>query len=337
MKTGITRLGCVALTVLYAVMALCDEQDVETAVEEELVGPGWLEFFKALGQTENGVERLAVVLLVIVMAIVAYWMVMAVIRRAMVRLETDTRQASPQIRHSGQRAVTALGLLASIVKWVIGLGALLWILAIFDVNLAPVLAGAGILGVAIGFGAQALVRDTISGFFLLLEGQYAVGDYVDIGGKFGLVESIGLRVTVLKTPDNQYHYIPNGSIAAVTVYAEQHVSYIAEIPLAVAGDGAKAVEVVQQVVDDMLELYPAHLPKAGPAYLQISSSSSASVRVPLAVFPTQTWLVTEEFPARTKPALAAADITMPEGRTLHTFADLSEMPPPLPLEVSDGE
>ena len=78
------------------------------------------------------------------------------------------------------------------------------------------------------------------------------------------------------------------------------------------------------------------LPKAGPAYLQSSSSSSASVRVPLAVFPTQTWLVTEEFPARTKPALAAADITMPEGRTLHTFADLSEMPPPLPLEVSDG-
>jgi moderate conductance mechanosensitive channel len=335
MKMVRTGLSCVVALVLFAAGGLCDPEG-EAGPQEEAIGPGWLEFFKALGQTENGVERLAVIALVIFMAVVAYLLVMAVIQRAIMRVEAETRLASAHIRQSGQRAVTALGLLANIVKWVIGIGAVLWIMAIFNVNLGPVLAGAGIVGIAIGFGAQTLVRDTISGFFLLLEGQYAVGNYVDIGGKFGLVESIGLRVTAIKTLDNQLHYIPNGSIVAVTVYAEHFVNHVAEVPLASADDAPRAIEAIQGVVDDMLEAYPSHLPSAGPACAHTTSTGASCVRVPIAVFPTQNWLATEEFPARAKLALAGADIAMPEGWTVRTYPDLSRMPAPSPVEGRTG-
>jgi len=228
-----------------------------------------------------------------------------------------------------------LGLLANIVKWVIGIGALLWALSVFNVNVTPVLAGAGIVGIAVGFGAQTLVRDTISGFFLLLEGQYVVGDYVDIGGKFGLVQAIGLRVTVLKDLDNRLHYIPNGTIATVTVYEQRFVSYVVEVPLAGPEDAHRGADVIRSVVADMVEDFPRHLPMAGTPQAHISGGGTSCVRVSLAVFPTQDWLATDEFPARVRSALAGAEIPIPDGRTIRTYPDLSHMPLSPPTEQQD--
>lgn len=286
------------------------------------------QFVKEAGRGENWLERGAIALLILLIAMTVNWIVMAIIHRTMQRIDAESAGGTPRIRQGGRRAITVLGLLANVAKWVIGIGAILWILAVMNVNLAPVLAGAGIVGIAFGFGAQTLVRDTISGFFLLIEGQYVVGDYVEVSGKFGIVEAIGLRVTVIKDLRNQLHYLPNGTITAVTVYEEHCVNYIVDIPIAEAADSEKATQVIQQVADDLREDFPRHLPMAGTVTPHISANGNASVRIPVAVFPTQDWLATEEFPARIQNALASVDIAAAEGRRILAYPDISRMPMP---------
>ncbi len=323
---------------MLVISAFGQEAGDGAAPEEEVaeeVGSPLLEFVKGLSTTESLVEKLAVIALIIAMAFALYWVVLQLIHRVVLRLEAESLTASARVRESGKRAVTILTLLANVVKWTIGVGALLWILSVLNVKMAPLLAGAGILGVAVGFGAQTLVKDTITGFFLLLEGQYIVGDYIEVAGKFGLVESIGLRVTVLKDLDNQLHYIPNGSITTLTVYEEAFVNYIVEVPMASADDAHKAADVVQGVVADMLEDFPRHLPAAGPVVVDITSGGGASLRIPLAIFPTQDWLATEELPTRVSVALKGADMGIPEGRTMRTYPDLSRMPLPPPIEQTE--
>jgi moderate conductance mechanosensitive channel len=313
--------------------------DGDAAAEEvaEEVGPAWLEFFKGLSDTESLVEKLAVIALIVGLAFALYWVVLQLIRRAVLRLEEESMTATARVRESGRRAVTILTLLANVAKWTIGVGALLWILSVLNVSIAPVLAGAGILGVAVAFGAQTLVKDTITGFFLLLEGQYVVGDYIEVAGKFGLVESIGLRVTVLKDLDNQLHYIPNGSITTLTVYEEPFVNYVVEVPMASADDAHRGADVVRGVVADMLEDFPRHLPTAGPVSVDTTTGGAASLRIPAAIFPTQDWLATEELPARVSLALKNADMSIPEGRTARTYPDLSRMPLPPPIVETNVE
>ncbi len=332
-------LTILALTML-AISAFGQDAGDGAAAEEEVakeVGPAWLEFFKSLSATKSIPEKLAVIALIIGMAFALYWVVMRLIRRAVLRLEEESLTATARLRESGKRAVTILTLLANVVKWTIGVGALLWILSVLNVKMAPLLAGAGILGVAVGFGAQTLVKDTITGFFLLLEGQYVVGDYIEVAGKFGLVESIGLRVTVLKDLDNQLHYIPNGSITTLTVYEEAFVNYVVEVPMASADDAYKGADVAQAVVADMLEDFPRHLPAAGPVTVDITTGGGASLRIPLAIFPTQDWLATEELPTRVSVALKSADMGIPEGRTMRTYPDLSRMPVPPPIEQTEAD
>ncbi len=325
----------VPLAGVYCQEEVPDAEEAAQAVED--AGPVWLEVLKDVGHAESGLQRLSAIVFILLLSLAAYWIVMLIIRRTVLRLEAEAMTAAARVRQQARRAVTVLGLLANVAKWVIGVGAILWVLSVMDVKLTTVLAGAGIVGIAVGFGAQTLVKDTISGFFLLLEGQYVVGDYIEVGGKFGLVEVIGLRVTVLKDLDNQLHYIPNGTITIVTVYEEHFVNYIVEVPMGSAEDAEKASGVIQAVIDDMLEDFPRHLPMAGPAEAEVAPGGSACVRMPVAIFPTQDWLATEELPIRVKNALARAEIVMPEGRTTRTYPDLSRMPLPPPIKEDDNQ
>jgi moderate conductance mechanosensitive channel len=115
----------------------------------------------------------------------------------------------------GQRAQTLSSVLRAVVSTVIGTVAVLMVLSTFEINLGPLLAGAGIAGIAVGLGAQTLVRDCIAGFFILLEDQFGVGDTVDIGPAVGVVESVTLRATVVRSPDGTQWTVPNGAILRV--------------------------------------------------------------------------------------------------------------------------
>ena len=115
-----------------------------------------------------------------------------------------------------KRANTIVSSLKKVIKYVLIFIGIIMTLELFDINTASILATAGIGGLAIGFGAQSLVKDIITGFFILLEDQYSVGDYIETGDKDGIVEELGLRVTKIRAFSGELHIIPNSSINIVT-------------------------------------------------------------------------------------------------------------------------
>jgi small conductance mechanosensitive channel len=133
-------------------------------------------------------------------------------------------------------AVVAVSVL-SIVVWFIGI---LLVLGELDVELAPLLAGAGVAGVAIGFGAQQIIRDLLAGFFIVLEDQYGVGDIVDLGPAIGEVERITLRFTRLRDLEGRAWYIPNGEITRVGNYSKLWSRAVLDVGIAYENDIERA-------------------------------------------------------------------------------------------------
>lgn len=301
------------------------DQAANTATDPaETIGLMWAKFTNAefLGHM---FASLMTVLFVLILTTVIYMLVMMLFKRAIIRMDRDASEAVQPQRRRAQRIVTVLALVRSIAKWVIFITGGVWALASVGINIAPLLAGAGVLGLAIGFGAQNLVRDLVSGFFLLMEGQYAVGDYVQVGALFGMVESIGMRVTVLLDLDNQRHYIPNGGISTVTVYEEPFVNHIIETPIVDGARANKLATMIEQLAGELQEQYPHYLVYHGKAFV-VPSDDGPLVRISAAGFPTQDWIVTEELPMSVRELLRREGIEMQEGRDVRTYMDLSRMP-----------
>ena len=144
------------------------------------------------------------------------WVALHVVKLTARRIEQSVDDGDDSVTTLREkRGRTISQLLRSVGRVVIVTIALLLTFNVF-INIAPILAGAGILGLAISFGAQSLVRDIISGFFILLENQFAVGDVIDAAGKSGVVERMTMRVVVLRDLEGTMHVIPNGEIKVVS-------------------------------------------------------------------------------------------------------------------------
>ncbi len=164
--------------------------------------------------------RIAVI---IAFGLLLRWILHRAIRRLLNRMpldQADQPESSTVKRRRRQRAATLGSLLESITTVVIFVFAGLMALDELDFNIGPLIAGAGILGLAAGFGAQAVVKDFLSGMFMLLEDQYGVGDQIDLGvldleGTTGIVESVGLRVTSIRDPDDVLWHVRNGEVVRV--------------------------------------------------------------------------------------------------------------------------
>ncbi|NHN32265.1 mechanosensitive ion channel family protein [Paenibacillus agricola] len=128
-----------------------------------------------------------------------------------------------------RRTKTIGKLLGNITSYVVNFIMILMILNQFGIRLEPLLAGAGVVGLAIGFGAQSLVKDVITGFFIIFEDQFAVGDVIQSGVYKGTVEEIGLRVTIIRTLTGEVHIIPNGTILQVTNFSVHNSIAIMDI------------------------------------------------------------------------------------------------------------
>jgi hypothetical protein len=154
------------------------------------------------------------------------------INRGVRRLEAR----APGLRAAGvverRQAVTAVGMAGSVARWTLFLVAAIMVLRELGINPTPILAGAGIIGLAVGFGSQTLVRDVVSGFFIIIEGQLAVGDKAEINGVYGVVDEIGLRTTRLVAPGGQIRYFANGTIANITRYPAASAPYLIAVPAA---------------------------------------------------------------------------------------------------------
>src|SRR3954468_10188081 len=161
-----------------------------------------------------GLDRPLKILIVILIAAIASSVLSRLARRAVETAAgiTPVRRASAR---ADQRARTLAAVTGSLVRIVVWTTAGLTILGILGIALGPLIAGASIVGVALGFGAQALVRDFLSGFFILVEDQYGVGDKVNLSGAKGTVEEVTLRVTRMRADDGSVWFVPNGEIRKV--------------------------------------------------------------------------------------------------------------------------
>ena len=155
--------------------------------------------------------------------------------------------ALPVTPRRAQRARTIGSVLRSASSFIVGAVAVVMILAEFGVALGPILASAGIVGIALGFGAQNLVRDFLSGMFMLLEDQYGVGDIVDLGSANGTVEAVGLRITTVRDGNGTVWYVRNGEILRVGNKSQGYAVAVADLLLAHNADIAQATEIAARV------------------------------------------------------------------------------------------
>jgi moderate conductance mechanosensitive channel len=154
---------------------------------------------------------------------------------------------------SGQRARTLGSVLRSLCTAIVGVTAAIMVLAEFGVDLAPILASAGIIGVAVGFGAQNLVKDFLSGMFMLLEDQYGVGDIVDVGQASGTVETVGLRITTLRDVNGTLWYVRNGEILRVGNKSQGFAVAVVDVPVAHGTDVAETTMTASRVAQERVE------------------------------------------------------------------------------------
>jgi small conductance mechanosensitive channel len=141
---------------------------------------------------------------------------------------------------------TLVPLLQSICQYLLYFGSAVVMLGVLGVNTGPILAGAGLVGLAVGLGAQSLVTDVVSGFFILFEGQYLVGDLVEIGEATGRVEAVSIRHTQVRDAQGKLHIIPNGQIKEVVNSSKGYMNAVVDLELPADGDLDGALEAMRE-------------------------------------------------------------------------------------------
>ena len=198
---------------------------------------------------------------IVAFAAVLNWALSRLIKRVVARTAASTNRerrgedsaVSGLLRERREQRANAIGqLVRSVLAVIIWSSAVLMIMPIFGIDITPLLASAGVIGVALGFGAQTLVKDYLSGIFLILEDQFGVGDFVDLGEAVGTVEEVTLRVTRLRDTTGVVWYVRNGEILRVANRSQGWTVAIIDIPVNYAQDLEEVRRVVEVAADEMV-------------------------------------------------------------------------------------
>jgi small conductance mechanosensitive channel len=203
---------------------------------------------------------------------------------------------------------TVLGGAAAFAIWTI---AAFLVLSEVEIDIAPLLAGAGIAGIALGFGAQSLVRDFLSGIFILIEDQFAVGDIVDVGEATGVVEGISLRTTRLRSVDGTVWHVPNGEILRVGNMSQHWSRALLDIEVAYATDIERAKATIKRVADDFAATDDDVLDDPEVWGVEMLGVSGITIRLVVKTTPSEQWRVMRELRERIKDAFDAEGIEIP--------------------------
>ena len=230
---------------------------------------------------------------------------------ALRRKSISMAQATDQAK---QRATTLGSIMRSTATAIIYTLAILMVLAQFQIDLGPLIASAGIAGIALGFGAQSIVKDFLSGFFILVEDQYGVGDIIDVGDAAGVVEAISLRTTQIRDVNGNLWYVPHGEIARVANKSQEWSRAVLDVEVAYDTDIDHAKEVIKRVAD---ELWHAHLENATiieePEILGVEmfGESAIAIRLVVKTEPGEQWSTGREIRGRLIKAFAEEGIEIP--------------------------
>lgn len=270
----------------------------------------WLEGF--LG--DYGPEMVGS-LVVVLGAVIILWVIKRSIRRwssGVDRRYVDSSEHTD--RERGQRLVTLTRVMLMLVRFAVWSIVILTVMAIWGIPMAPFVAAAAAIGVAIGFGAQNLVRDVIAGFFILVENQFGIGDVVAIGGVTGTVEAITLRTTVLRDLNGNEYHVPNGQIVVTTNMTQGFARVVADFGVSYSTDIDRAMDVIldeSTALSEDPDWSSAFL--GAPEMLGVNnlSDSAVEIRVLATVIPEMRWAVDREFNRRVKNRLDAEGIEIP--------------------------
>lgn len=258
----------------------------------------------------DGIKITVIIIAVILIRLFSKPIIDRIIRKIIVADHDD------DIGHEGEkkREDTLIGVTAAALNIGVVLVAIIMILSELGMNIAPLLAAAGVVGLAVGFGAQSLVRDFFTGLFILLENQFRVGDSVKIGDVAGTVENISLRITTIRDMDGSLHHIPNGEIKIASNRSKEFSKVNLEVGVSYNDDLEKVKKVVNQVGEELAKdkdwkdkiIEP-------PQFLRVNNFGDSSVDIKIVgkTKPLEQWAVTGELRFRLKIAFDKEGIEIP--------------------------
>ena len=270
---------------------------------------------------ETTIGTILHILLIVLLA----WVAMAVLKRVLTQLENRLLRrgetAGEPPTESAKRVETLVRLVRQGTYLALWITVGLVLLKEIGVDIAPILAGAGIVGLAVGFGAQNLVRDVISGFFFILENQVRVGDVAIVNGTGGLVEQLNFRTIVLRDLSGTVHVFPNGTVTTLSNMTHEWSAYVFEIGVAYKEDTDRVTAVLQEVADGLQAddtFGPMILEPVEMMGVDKLGDSSVVIKGRLKTRPIRQWAVGREFLRRVKHAFDAQGIEIPfPHRTLY--------------------
>lgn len=258
------------------------------------------------------------ILATVVLAVLARWLLHRLITRTVATMSSRAASArsgaGPTLARHTQRMATMGSLLRSVVTVVISTIAVLTVMAIVGLPLGPLLASAGVGGVALGFGAQSLVKDFLSGVFMILEDQYGVGDVIDTGEVVGTVEEVTLRTTRVVDVNGVTWYIRNGEIIRIGNKSQGLATTLVDIPVAVDADAAVTMTVMRAALAELATVEEtATLLVGEPQVLGVESIAhgAMTIRVQAQCVPGEQATVARVVRERVKAALDSAGIRPP--------------------------
>ncbi|MBD3420676.1 MAG: mechanosensitive ion channel [Chitinivibrionales bacterium] len=296
----------------------------------------WLtpEFWqKVLQDTVHwGIQVLPSILLILILAFILLKLANVLVTR-LKPIMNDRMQSGGKLDASEieKRVDTLAGILASTLRITVWVVILMLLLKRLGVDVAPIIAGAGIIGLAVGFGAQELVRDFISGFFMLMENQVRTGDVAIVNGTGGLVQNVGLRTIVLRDLSGVVHVFQNGKINTLSNMTKEWSAMVFDIGVAYKEDTDKVVEIMKAVAEELRkdeELGPKILEPMEVFGVDGFGDSAVIVKGRLKTKPIQQWAIGRAYRRRLKKAFDEAGIEIPfPHRTIYWGEEIK------PLEV----
>jgi small-conductance mechanosensitive channel len=275
------------------------------------------------------------VVAIVIGALVAIWIIRIFVYKSKKKIGDPDRVGIERAK----RTETLARIVETTLRVVILIAALLMVLKQIGIEIGPLLAGAGIVGLAVGFGAQSLVKDVIGGFFILLENLMNIGDIVEVAGVAGVVETINLRVTVLRDLEGRVHVVPNGEIGVVTNMTRGYSQALVEIGVAYKEDVDEVIKVLNQIAEEMRsdEVFKEFILDPLEVFgLDSFGDSSVNIKVRFKTMPAKQWAVAREFRRRVKKVFDEKGIEIPfPHRTLYIGEAPSEAR--LKLDVKRSE
>ncbi|MGQ9545550.1 MAG: mechanosensitive ion channel family protein [Dehalococcoidia bacterium] len=267
---------------------------------------------------DHGIKILIIVAVAAVLWFALHKFLPPLVGRAMVTTKGESKEGIKK------RKDTLVGVFTGVGRVFIAVIAAITILSEIGVNIAPILAGFGIAGLAVGFGAQYLIRDLIAGMFIIMENQYRVGDVARVADVAGLVEEITLRKTVLRDLDGIVHHVPNGEIRVASNFTRHFARVNLNVSVAYGTDLDHAISVINRVGKELAEDENwRDVIKSPPQVLRVDKLGDSGIDIKILgdVKPMQQWAVMGELRLRLKKAFDAEGIEIPWPHTKVYFGN----------------